>query len=281
MTRHLPKPDTPPDHAAIDDVLADGIELDSECHLEVSHAPQLAHALTKEDPESDAQALGTDGDANETLSAFEPEDIELGREAQRFLQTHTYFVKFQTGRLAHRAHERFSKRGRNSLYRKWCDYFLPFIEFRSLERMRKAYLCFRDLLALDTANRDSVSYLNQHLQLTALYRLCQRDVTDAHRLAALAQAKEAKATVTKADVEKLINGKKGDTFEKPKTPAPPTTPPEKRKPEEVEGEETRDANHCVHVKGGWVNIHAEDGDYEDVLAAAYLAYCNPKEEAKK
>lgn len=110
------------------------------------------------------------------------------------------------GRELSVAFELLSKRSRDSLYPLFLSTYLPTVDRKTADRWRAAYARFRTLLPIDGDRTDCPELAAlERFRLTAIYRLCRSDASDAHRKAALALADQG-VTVSEQMAASLVKG---------------------------------------------------------------------------
>lgn len=107
------------------------------------------------------------------------------------------------------AHESLCRPGRSSTFAAFCDYYLPSLERKTLDRWRLCYVSFRALLKNSDDKYGNTCPYSENIRLTALYRLSATDVTDADRRTAIEAAKNGKIVDVK--LAAAIVGKRSGT----------------------------------------------------------------------
>lgn len=145
------------------------------------------------------------------------------------------------GRELSVAFELLSKRGRGSLFPTFLATYAPVLDRKAADRYRNAYICFKSLLPIDEDRTDCPEV--ERFRLTAIYRLCRSDASEAHRQAALALAQQG-VVVSEQMATSLV---KGD--------AAKTTAPRLRK-------------HTINLENGTVEVRLSDGNIAAALQHA-------------
>ena len=107
------------------------------------------------------------------------------------------------GRELSVAFELLSKRGRDSLYPLFLSTYLPTVDRKTADRWRTAYDRFKTLLPIDEDG--TICPEIERFRLTAIYRLCRSDASDAHRKAALALARQ-EVVISEKMAASLVKG---------------------------------------------------------------------------
>lgn len=127
---------------------------------------------------------------------FTDEEHELGLKLQREVPNTLAHV-FAVGKMLDAAHQSLCGPGRSSTFGDWCEYYLPSIDRKTLDRWRLAYANFQPLLADDGAEGGHACLPSENIRLTAIYRLSASDATDADRKTAIDAARNGKVVDVK------------------------------------------------------------------------------------
>lgn len=134
-------------------------------------------------------------------SDFTEEEVMIGEQISSELPS-TVIQILAIGKKLSAAHASMVNRGRDSLWKRYCEVFALAVEQKTIDRWRKSYDKFA-AIAQDESGQFCPSILN--MRLTALYRLSRDDASDKDRDAALAVAKSGKLVTEKLATE-LIKG---------------------------------------------------------------------------
>jgi hypothetical protein len=154
-----------------------------ESNADPAEASETVPSTEKSDPSSGASNPPTE-------SEFDDEDRRRGLELQKHLTFTVATAIFVIGKLCSQSHEKLAQkksgRGRNSLYGKWLDAYVPNFERKTLDRWRVAYELFAPLVAeqIGTACPDFL----ENFELSAIYLLCRPTVSAGDRMAAIGRA---------------------------------------------------------------------------------------------
>lgn len=202
------------------------------------------HAATKREERDETLAGVDDVPVVIQPQEFLDDEHSLGCEIRRIVSL-TIMAILLIGRELSVAFDLFSKRGRGSLYPLFLATYLPTVDRKTADRWRLAYSCFCGLVALDD-NRTQCPEIEK-IRLTAVYRLCRSDASDAHREAALGLARKG-VVVTQELAASLVKGECGRS-----------------------GKSTPRKSRSIKVSNGTVEVRVADGDVVAALTKALAA----------